>query len=99
MNTLLEKRATHSNEHHWMLWISPSADQVRQLKNWPSNLKSRVLTLRPRQSSQLVQTLIQAIETRYYAMITLPAGCLCELDEWKIKQIASKHSTLIAWKE
>lgn len=98
MNIATKANPTRTNEHHWMLWVSPSNDQIAQFKSWPSSLRERVLTLQPRVPSKLADNLIQAIETGYYAMITLPLNCLCELDEWRIKQSAATHNTAIAWK-
>ena len=98
---MISKANNHSinqNLHHWMLWVSPDHDQIQQLKSWPSNLKERVLTLKPRQPQKLADTLIQAIETGFYAMITAPHSSLCETDQWRVKQAGNKYNTVITWK-
>lgn len=99
MNRLASESKHSQNRHHWMLWVSPDTEQTKQLRNWPTTLKSRVLILKPRKPHLLARALLDAIESGNYAMITLPSDCLCELDNWKIKQAATAYGTALAYRE
>jgi len=92
------QHSPQSDLHHWMLWVNPEHAQLTSLKEWPESLKSRVLTMRPRNATLACRAIVTAIESGFYAMITLPTQFFCELDEWKIKQSALSHNTMLVWK-
>ncbi len=96
MNALLQAQVEPSN-HYWMLWISPSHEQIKQIKQLPQHEQQRVLMLHPKKIDQLCHALELAIRTGNYASITLNRETMPSQQEATLELLALRNNTHINW--
>ena len=96
MNALLKPFDTLSN-HYWMLWISPTSEQIKQIKRLPLEERQRVLMLHPKRSEQLCAALELAISSGYYHSITLNREIIPSNQQQTLELLAWRNQTHINW--
>lgn len=88
-----------NNKNQWMLWVSPCHHEQQTMKAWPKHLQERCLLLHTKNAATLANTLINAINTGHYAMITLRSNLLSQQTRQKILEQANKAGVIIVFSE
>ena len=96
MNALL-KSDTQPSNHYWMLWISPNASQIQQIKRLPADEQQRVLMLHPKKPEQLCSALEMAITSGNYLSITLDRDIIPTRQQQTLELLALRNHTHINW--
>lgn len=96
MNALL-KSDTQPSNHYWMLWISPNASQIQQIKRLPATEQQRVLMLHPKKPEQLCSALEMAITSGNYLSITLERDIIPTKQQQILELLAIRNHTHINW--
>lgn len=93
------KNLACNNKHQWMLWVSPSSREQQTMKSWPRHLQERCLLLHTKNAATLANTLISAINTGYYAMITIRSNLLCAQSRQKVLEQAVRAGVIMVFSE
>ncbi|MGR6873843.1 hypothetical protein ACU6U9_16370 [Pseudomonas sp. HK3] len=96
MNALLKSQSLPSS-HYWMLWISPSPIQIKQIKQLSLEEQQRVLMLHPKKPEQLCKALEIAITSGNYLSITLDREIIPVKQHQTLELLALRNHTLINW--
>ncbi|WP_283786537.1 hypothetical protein QNI23_008875 [Bermanella sp. WJH001] len=96
MNALL-KSDTQPSNHYWMLWISPNASQMQQIKQLSTDEQQRVLMLHPKKPEQLCNALEIAITSGNYLSITLDRAIIPARQQQTLELLALRNHTHINW--
>lgn len=96
MSALLQME-TEISQHHWMLWISPTKDQIKQIKQLPHSDQQRVLMLHPKKPEQLCNALELAITSGNYQSITLEREIIPTHQQPMLELLAIRNQTHINW--
>lgn len=96
MSALLKSQTQLSN-HYWMLWISPSPTQIKQIKQLPLEEQQRVLMLHPKKTEHICKALEIAITSGNYLSITLDRDILASKQHQSLELLALRNRTHINW--
>ena len=96
MNTL-QKTNESQSMHYWMLWVSPTPQQTKEIRNLPETQRSKVLMLHPKDLNKLQGTLNIAISSGLYQSITMEKILLSQHQRHQIQALAARHNTVITW--
>jgi cell division inhibitor SulA len=87
------------NKSQWMLWVSPSIREQQTMKSWPQHLQQRCLLLHTKNAATLANTLIKAINTGYYAMITIRSNLLSLPARKSVLEQANRAGVIMVFSE
>ncbi len=96
MSALLQMKSEIS-QHHWMLWISPSKEQIKQIKQLPLSEQQRVLMLHPKKPEQICHAIELAITSGNYQSITLERNMIPAQQQPMLELLAIRNQTHINW--
>ncbi len=96
MSALLQMESEIS-QHHWMLWISPSKEQIKQIKQLPLSEQQRVLMLHPKKPEQICRAIELAITSGNYQSITLERNMIPAQQQPMLELLAIRNQTHINW--
>ena len=82
----------------WALWVSPDARDMNHLKRLDQQTLSRVLVFHPRNTQNLANALVSAIESGNYESFTLRKGSIGHSDYWRVSTLAKKSGVILIWR-
>lgn len=95
MNALTQN--IDQNQHHWILWVAPTAEQKAQMSNLSDYDKSRSLMLHPKNPESLTTALETALSSKLYQTITLPKAMVSPHEQKRLELLAIRNQTHLAW--
>lgn len=89
----------NTNQNQWMLWVSPDNHEQQTMKSWPRHLQERCLLLHAKNAATLADTLISAINTGHYAMITIRSNLLSQHTRQQVLTHAIQRGVIMVFSE